>query len=71
MNITNKDFETIEKALMIFVGDEFIRLKPEQQQLLIEADDVMINLAKKKKANNDRTSKYIAEKRKTNKNYAR
>ena len=72
MNITNKDFEVIKKALELLpTGEEFNKLSKEYQDIIVNADTVMVNLLKKKKANNERTSKYIAEKRKTDKNYAR
>ncbi len=72
MNLTNNDFLAIEKALALLPhGEDFNNLTKETQEIIIKADQVMINLYKKKKANNKRTADYIAEKRKTNKNYAR
>lgn len=72
MNITNKDFDTIKKALELLpTGEEFNKLSKEHQNIIVNADTVMVNLLKKRRTNNERTSKYIAEKRKENKNYAR
>lgn len=72
MFITNKDFEAIKKALdLLPYGEEFNRLSKEKQSIIVNADTTMINLLKKKEKDNKRTSKYIADKRKTNKNYAR
>lgn len=72
MNMTNSDFKKIEAALMLFPnGKEFEALPQEEQDIIIEAEMVMMNLLKKKKRDNKRTSEYIAEKRKTDKNYAR
>lgn len=72
MNITNKEFEAIEKALELLPhGKTFIGLNEETQNIILNADKAMLNLMKKKEKDNKRTAKYIAEKRKTNPNYAR
>lgn len=72
MNITNEDFKTIEEALKLLPrGDEFNNLPKEKQETIVNADLVMVNLLKKRKANNERTAKYIASKRVNDKNYAR
>lgn len=72
MNITNEDFRAIEKALYLLPQDEeFNALPKEQQDIIVNANVVMINLLKKKKRNNIKTAKSIAEKRKLDKNYAR
>lgn len=72
MNLTNKDFEAIKKALELLpTREEFNKLSKKHQDIIVNADTVMVNLLKKKRTNNERTSKYIAEKRKENKNYAR
>lgn len=72
MNLTNDDFNKIEKALNLLPeGEEFNHLSKEEQQIIIDADTVMINLLKKKKRNNERISGYISEKRKSDKLYAR
>lgn len=72
MFITNDDFKAIEKALALLPeGAEFEMLDAETQEIIVKADSVMLELINKKKADNSRTARYIAEKRKTNKNYAR
>lgn len=72
MNITNSDFEAIEKALKLLPhGEAFNALSDDEQKTIIDAEMTMIMLYRKKKANNKRVAEYIAEKRKTNKNYAR
>ena len=72
MNITNKEFEAIEMALKLLPrGDEFKNLSRETQDIIVNADATMVNLVRKKNANNKRTAEYIANKRKENKNYAR
>lgn len=72
MNITNSDFKTIEKALMLLPhGEEFEALTDEQQNIIVKADVTMVKLLKKKKKDVARQTKYINEKRSINKNYGR
>jgi hypothetical protein len=72
MNMANADFEALEKALNLLPhGQEFVALPEYEQEIIINANVVLVKLLKKKKANNARTAAYIAEKRKDNKNYAR
>lgn len=72
MYLTNKEFDTIEKALELLPrGNVFAGLSEEKQNIIVNADKVMVNLLKKKKANNKKVAEYIANKRKSNKNYAR
>lgn len=72
MNITNSDYKAIERALRLLPqGEEFNALPENEQKTILNAELIMIKLYKKRKANNKRAAEYIAEKRKTNKNYAR
>ena len=72
MYLTNKNFEAIEKALRLLPhGKEFDQLDKENQDIIVNAEVVMVELLKKKNASNEKTAKYIADKRKINKNYAR
>lgn len=72
MNMTNADFHAIEKAMYLLPrGEDFMALTKEEQDIITKADTVMMNLLRKKDANNAKTAKYIAEKRKLDKNYAR
>lgn len=72
MNITNEQFKALEKALMLLPsGKDYLALTEEEQDTISSADAVMIALAKKRKAVNARTAAYVANKRKTDKNYAR
>ena len=72
MNLTNKEFEAIERALdLLPQGKEFKALPKKKQEIIAEADATMMNLLKKKKENNKRIAEYVAMKRKENKNYAR
>lgn len=72
MNITTAQFKALEDALRLLPqGDAFKALTPEEQTTIAEADKVLIDLIKKRRRDNKRTAEYIAEKRKTNPNYAR
>ena len=72
MNLTKGDFEKIEKALQLLpYGDAFDGLSKEEQDIIVDADTVMRNLLRKQRADNERTARAIANKRKTNPMYAR
>lgn len=72
MYLTNEEFNAIKKALELLPhGEEFNNLDKGSQDIIVNADTTMINLLKKKKANNKKVAEYIADKRKSNKNYAR
>lgn len=71
MYITNNDLKTIEAALHVITPDIFKQLDIDDQYKVIKADETLIQLLKKRERDNKRTAQYIAEKRKTNKNYAR
>lgn len=72
MYLTNEEFNAIEKALELLPnGNAFVGLSEEKQNIIVNADRVMVNLLKKKKANNKKVAEYIADKRKDNKNYAK
>lgn len=72
MNLTKKDFMAIEAALKLLPqGEAFKELCEDEQKIIVNAEVTMLNLLKKKRTNNERTKLYIAEKRKTDKNYAR
>lgn len=72
MNVTNADFKAIENALRILPhGKDFDKLDKDTQAIIVDADETMLKLYRKKKETNKRTLDYINEKRKTNKNYAR
>lgn len=72
MNMTNADFNKIEKALNLLPhGEQFLALPEDTQKTIIDAQVVLVRICRKKKASNEKTAKYIAEKRKKNKNYAR
>lgn len=65
MNITNNDYEILEKAIA--------RLKEidPKKEITLSAVSVMDGLKQKKEKDNKRIAAYIADKRKENKNYAR
>ena len=70
MNVTNNDFQVISDALEILKDFEGV-LSPRRREILENAEGIMEKLNKKKEKDNARIAQYIAEKRKTNKNYAR
>ena len=71
MYITNKDFETIEKALSVLYGDVFNSLSDVEQEKVTNADMVLTKLLRKKKSDNERQKKFMEDKRKTDKFYGR
>ena len=72
MNITNKQYEALKAAIYLLPsGDAFTALPKEEQDTIVAAQVVLIDLYRKKKASNKKTADYIANKRKTDKNYAR
>ena len=72
MNVTNDDFNKIEKALQLLPeGDDLKKLPKAKQKIICEANKTMLKLIEKKEKLNEKTKNYIAEKRKTNKDYAR
>ena len=72
MYITNADFKAIEMAIRLLPeGEEYLKLPKETQDIIRNADVTLMKLQKKKKADNERISAYIADKRKVDKNYAR
>ena len=72
MNITNKQYEALKAAIYLLPsGDAFTALHKEEQDTIVAAQVVLIDLYRKKKASNKKTADYIANKRKTDKNYAR
>jgi hypothetical protein len=72
LNITNKQYEALKAAIYLLPsGDAFTALPKEEQDTIVAAQVVLVDLYRKKKASNKKTADYIANKRKTDKNYAR
>lgn len=72
MNIRVDEFNALQEAIMMLpVGDEFSKLPKEKQSVIINADTALCEIWSRHKKQNRKTADYIAEKRKTNKNYAR
>jgi len=72
LNITNKQYEALKAAIYLLpFGDAFTALPKEEQDTIVAAQVVLIDLYRKKKVSNKKTADYIANKRKTDKNYAR
>ena len=66
------EFEAIREALELLpMGDAFNALPKNQQDIICKADAVIVKLYRRKRDSNRKTAAYIAEKRKTDKNYAR
>lgn len=72
MNITNKQYEALKAAIYLLPsGDAFTALPKEEQDTIVAAQMVLMELYRKKKAINKKTADYIANRRKADKNYAR
>lgn len=72
MNITNKQYEALKAAIYLLPsGDAFTALPKEEQDTIVAAQMVLMDLYRKKKASNKKTADYIANRRKADKNYAR
>lgn len=72
LNLTNEDFNRIERALRLLpYGEEFDALPKDEQDIIVEADETLLHLLQKQKKNNERIAKAIAEKRITDPGYAR
>ena len=72
MWITNSQYEALNRAIYLLPsGDAFKALPKEEQETIMAAQVVLIDLARKKMADNKRVAAYIASKRKADKDYAR
>ena len=72
MQVKKSEYDAIAKALELLPsGVNFKELNAETQNIILNADNAMLNILRRKKDQNRKTADYIAEKRKTNKNYAR
>ena len=72
MFVTKEEFKTIENlANVLCTVWDFVAMPKELQDAITAYDMTLMHLIKKKKASNKKTAEYIAEKRKSDKNYAR
>lgn len=72
MQITLKQFKTVEKALALLPnGEDFNRLDEETQMIIVDAEVSLVRVLQRYKKEKKHTAEVIAERRKTNKNYAR
>lgn len=72
MFLKNKEYETLKSIMSLFpTGEDFQKLPEDQKALIEKYDTLMLVLYRRKQEGNKKTAEYIAEKRKTNKNYAR
>ena len=69
MYLTNSEFDAIKKALELL--PDMTELGEAEQNIVMNANKAIDSFLRKKTAINQRTAEYVAEKRKTNKNYAR
>jgi len=72
MNITKDQFKAIEDAYYILAACDGLHLLPDDSKAtIVNLRSTLTELKAKKERDNARTAEYIAEKRKTNKDYAR
>ena len=71
MYISNDQFAALESALNVITPDLFKTLSKTDQEKIVNGDVALLNIYKKKKKDNARQAKYVAERRKTNPNYGR
>lgn len=70
--IKNADFDELKKAFtLLLTNEQFHKLKGEEQVTIINAEMIFKFLEDEKGKRNSKIAKYIAEKRKTDRNYAR
>ena len=62
MYLTNEEFNTIKKALELLPhGNAFVGLSEDKQDIIVNADKVMINLLKKNNAEEKEVIDYVGE----------
>ena len=72
MQLTLEQYNAICKAIELLPkGKRFNALPEEKQYIISKADTELLNIYNRYKKEKRRTADYIAEKRKTDKNYAR
>lgn len=72
MYIKKWEYETLLKiSALLPSGDVFEALPEADKAIITTYDALLVNLHKRQQESNRKTAEYIAEKRKTNKNYAR
>lgn len=70
--LSNEQFAILMQAWKLLpAGEAYRRLSTEEQDLLVQADSVWIDVIRKKRTENKAFAKYVAERRKTDKNYCR
>ncbi len=72
MQMKLDEFKAIEKARNILLSTEqFKMLSEEEQNIIIQADVALVKIWKRYKKDNERQKNYVADKRKSNKDFAR
>lgn len=62
MYLTREEFDTIKKALELLPhGNTFVGLSEEKQDIIINADKVMVNLLKKNNAEEKEVTDYVGK----------
>ena len=71
--LTNDEFEAMKVVAydLLFEICDFKALTQEQKDMILRSDNAIIEAIRRKRKTNKRTREYIAERRKTDKNYAR
>ena len=73
MQVLRNELEAIEKVFNSYLpkGAEFNALTEDAQNAILDASIALVHIRKRWKKANERTAKYVAEKRKINPNFAR
>lgn len=70
--LSNEQFDKLKKAVELLpYGEGFRALTENEQNVIVSAEAVLLDLIRQKKEENKKIAEYIAERRKTDKNYAR
>lgn len=72
MFLKKDEFEILTQVYdYLPTGEDFEALPEEQRYLITRFDALLVSLNRRRQASNAKTAQYIAEKRKTNRHYAR
>ena len=72
MQITTKEFDKLCKALWLFAPEDMLlTITDEEEQILLDADEVIRTVLERKEKMNARAYELIKEKRQSNPNYGR
>jgi hypothetical protein len=71
MQVLKHEIEAIEGALRVLAGDRFEALSESEKNTVLTADAALVDIYRRWKKSNEKTAKYVAHKRTTNKRYGR